>query len=234
MPRTARAAVANLCSHVMSRGNARATVFHDESDYDAFVGLLRRASMRLPMRVLAWCVMPNHFHLVLQPYRDGDLGRWMHWLLTAHVQRHRSRYGTVGRVWQGRFKAAPIQQDDHLAIVLRYVERNPLRAGLIDRAERWRWSSLRARTSGTDPLLSASPVALPEDWRAFVHQPLTDAELERVRKSISRGGPFGDPAWTRGTAERLGLLSTLRGRGRPRAAAGVRTNGVAREREGRR
>ena len=215
MPRTARASVADLCSHVMSRGNARATVFHDGSDYHTFIDLMRRAKKRLPMRVLAWCLMPNHFHLVLQPHRDGDLGRFMHWLLTAHVARHRSRYGTVGRIWQGRFKAAPIQQDEHLAIVLRYVERNPLRAVLVDRAERWRWSSLRARVSGADPLLSRSPVPLPGDWLAFVQRPRTDAELARVRESIDRGGPFGDPAWTRGTAERLGLLGSLRPRGRP-------------------
>jgi len=217
MPRTARAAVAGLCSHVMSRGNARANVFHDASDYDAFIGLLYRGKKRLPMRVLAWCVMPNHFHLVLQPHRDGDLGRWMHWLLTAHVQRHRSKYATVGRIWQGRFKAAPIQQDDHLAVVLRYVERNPLRARLVERAEDWRWSSLRARTSSPDPMLSPSPVALPADWLEFVHRPRTEAELRRVRESIARGGPFGDPVWTLGTAERLGLLSTVRPRGRPRA-----------------
>jgi putative transposase len=205
----------------MSRGNGRATVFHDASDYDAFVELLYRAKKRLPMRVLAWCLMPNHFHLVLLPHRDGDLGRWMHWLLTAHVQRHRWRHGTVGRIWQGRFKAAPIQHDEHLAVVFRYVERNPLRAGLVDRAERWRWSSLRARTSNTDPLLSPSPVSLPPDWLEFVHRPRTVAELQRVRVSIARGRPFGDPTWIQDTAERLGLMGTLRPRGRPRKTRGA-------------
>lgn len=215
MPRTARADVADLCSHVMTRGNGRATVFHDDADYDAFVDLMRRANRRLPMRVLAWCLMPNHVHLVLRPYRDGDLGRWMHWLLTAHVKRHRARYATVGRIWQGRFKAAPIQQDDHLLVVLRYVERNPLRARLVDRAGQWRWSSLRARTIATDGLTSAPPVRLPPDWDRFVDLPQTAAEIDRVRNAIARGRPFGDPAWTRGTAERLGLLGTLRARGRP-------------------
>ena len=141
MPRTARASVGGVVYHVMNRGNARAEVFHQPEDYDAFVGLLDDGHQRLPMRVLAWCLMPNHFHLVLWPHHDGDLSRWMQWLLTAHVRRYHRHYETSGHVWQGRFKAFPIQQDDHLLTVLRYVERNPLQAGLVERAEARRWSS---------------------------------------------------------------------------------------------
>ncbi len=86
--------------------------------------------------------MPNHFHLALWPRADGDLSRWMHWILTTHVRRYLCHYGSSGHVWQGRFKASPIQDDDHLRVVLRYIERNPLRAGLVERAESWPWSSL--------------------------------------------------------------------------------------------
>ena len=85
MPRTARASAANVCYHVLNRGNNRACVFHQDGDFQAFVDLLSEAKLRHPMRVLAYCVMPNHFHLALWPLGDGDLGRWMHWLLTAHV-----------------------------------------------------------------------------------------------------------------------------------------------------
>ncbi len=109
MPRTARASVGDIAYHVINRGNAKMCVFHDDDDYDAFLDLIHRACQRLPLRVLAYCLMPNHFHLVLWPHNDRDLGRWMQWLLTSHVRRYHSRRGTSGHVWQGRFKAFPIQ-----------------------------------------------------------------------------------------------------------------------------
>ena len=131
MARTARASRGDICTHVINRGNARARVFHDAVDYREFVKLMAAASARLPMRVIAYCLMPNHLHLLLWPHGDGDLSRWMQWLMTAHVRRHHRRYGTDGHLWQGRFKAFPVQKDGHLLSVLRYVERNPLRAGLF-------------------------------------------------------------------------------------------------------
>src|SRR5438128_247415 len=134
MPRTARAAVGGYCYHVINRGNARAEVFHHADDYHRFVGLLRSACVQVPMRVLAYCLMPNHFHLVLWPPGDDDLAAWMQWLLTTQVRRYRRRYGGSGHVWQGRFKAFPIQEDEHLLTVIRYVERNPLRASMVARA----------------------------------------------------------------------------------------------------
>jgi len=91
MPRSARASLANYCYHVLNRGNGRARVFHDDDDYDRFVGLLRQACARLPVRLVAYCLMPNHFHLVLWPQADGALGPWMPWLLTAHVHGYRRR-----------------------------------------------------------------------------------------------------------------------------------------------
>src|SRR5688572_10749124 len=105
MPRTARAAVGGLCYHVLNRGNGRAAVFHKPEDYDAFVDLFVAANERLPMRILGWCLMPNHFHLVLRPHADGDLRRWMQWLMTSHVRRYHRHYQSSGHVWQGRFKA---------------------------------------------------------------------------------------------------------------------------------
>jgi len=217
MPRTARASVGDICYHVINRGNARSEVFHKAGDYQAFVDLIGLACRRMPMRVLAYCVMPNHFHLALQPYSDRDLGRWMQWLLTAHVRRYHRHYRSDGHVWQGRFKAFPIEQDDHLLTVLRYIERNPLRAGLVERAEAWRWSSLQhwqstGPVSGIDP----GPVARPENWRHWVNQPLTASELEDVRHCVNRGTPFGSVAWVTRMAAELGLTASLRPRGRPR------------------
>ena len=144
---------------MINRGNARAEVFHKPEDYAAFLKLMQDAHERLPMRRLAWCVMPNHFHLVLWPHHDGDLSTWMQWLLTAHVRRYHHHYRGSGHVWQGRFKAFPIEEDEHLWTVLRYVERNALRANLVRRAEQWTWSSAAALAGGPyAAMLDAGPV----------------------------------------------------------------------------
>jgi REP-associated tyrosine transposase len=217
MPRTARASQGGYCYHVINRGNGRAEVFHKDGDYDAFVRLLADAHERLPMRVLAYCLMPNHFHLVLWPKADGDLSRWMQWLLTAHVRRYHRHYHSSGHVWQGRFKAFPIQEDEHLLTVLRYVERNPLRAELVKKAERWLWSSLASGQADPRPaFLHPGPAPRPRNWLAYVHAPLTAAELARVRHSVLRGTPFGEARWVERAARRLGLEASLRPRGRPR------------------
>jgi putative transposase len=111
MPRFARQIPGGICAHVVTRGNARATVFHSERDYSDLTQLMQDAQQRESIEILAWCLMPNHLHFVIRPREDGDLARWMHWLLTTHVQRHRSVHKTTGRVWQGRYKAFPIQAD---------------------------------------------------------------------------------------------------------------------------
>jgi putative transposase len=209
-----------MCYHVINRGNGRRAVFRKAGDYQAFVDLLGQAVERLPLRLLAYCLMPNHFHLVLWPERDGDLSAGMQWLMTAHVRRYHAHHHTSGHVWQGRFKAFPIQDDQHLLTVIRYIERNPLRAGLVPQAEAWPWSSLRAKVDPRAvPVLDPGPVPRPRGWVARVNAPATEAELARLRESVNRGAPFGDPDWTRETAARLGLGASLRPRGRPRKAA---------------
>jgi len=204
---------------VLNRGNGRAEVFHKDDDYATFLKLLGQASERLPMRLLAYCLMPDHFHLVLWPHADGDLGRWMQWLLTAHVRRYHRHYHTSGHVWQGRFKAFPIQDNDHLLTVLRYVERNPVRAKALSvrKAHRWPWSSIGTPPKEVErPVVAPGPVPRPDDWFRWVNEPQTLPELDALRQSLDRGRPFGETVWQRRTAARLGLESTLRPRERPR------------------
>jgi putative transposase len=217
MPRTSRASRGGYVYHVINRGNARAKVFRKEEDYRAFLAMMVQANERLPMRVTGYCLMPNHFHLILWPWGDGDLSRWMQWLLTSHVRRYHRHYKGSGHVWQGRFKAFPIEQDDHYLTVLRYVERNPLRANLVERAQDWRWSSVsRYREASADGLLHAGPVPKGSQWIRRVNAPETEAELKRLRRSVNRGTPFGSDEWAQNTAHVLGLESSLRPRGRPR------------------
>ncbi len=206
--------------HVINRGNGRATVFHKDGDYESFEKLIDQACQRLPVEVFGHCLMPNHFHLVVRPRRDGDLSRWMQWLMTAHVRRYHSHYQTTGHVWQGRFKTFPVKADDHLLVVLRYVERNPLQARLVQQAEDWRWSSLYWLGRSRRPeWLSDWPVERPRNWRWLVNQPQTDDEVHAMQCSMTRGAPYGDPAWVRRTAKRMDIESTLRPRGRPRTHA---------------
>ena len=164
--------------------------------------------------------MPNHWHFVVWPREDGELTQFLRRLTHTHTQRwhaHRRTAGT-GHLYQGRFKSFPVQQDDHLLTVLRYVERNALRADLVQRAEQWRWSSLWRRIHGSEKskgILHPWPVSMPEDWVERVNLPHTASELTALRQSSKRGTPFGAEPWQVQTAARLGLARTLRPRGRP-------------------
>jgi len=133
----------------------------------------------------------------------------------AHAQRYHRHYQTTGRVWQGLYKTFPVQDDDHLVGVVRYVERNALRAELVVRAEDWRWSSLPGRIRGDPRLWRGEVPVRDERWLARVNEPLSAGDLRRLKLSAERGRPYGDESWTKVTAQRLGLKSTLRSRGRP-------------------
>jgi putative transposase len=169
---------------------------------------------------LGYCLMPNHWHLVLWPRADGDLSQYLRWVTVTHTQRYHANYHTAGTgpLYQGRFKSFPIQEDEHLWTVLRYVERNPVRANLVTTAEAWRWSSLWHRINGDAGWLSPWPGRQPSlaVWRKHVNSVQTEAEAASIRRSVVRGTPFGNDKWTERTADRLGLESSLRPRGRPR------------------
>jgi putative transposase len=207
----------------LNRGVGRMELFSKEKDFAAFEDLLEQTRESRPMRICAYCLMPNHWHFVLWPEHDGDLAAFMQQLTTRHVRRwqlHRSRVG-YGHVYQARYKSFPVEEEEYFYQVVRYVERNALRAALAERAEAWRWSSLWRRRSGTpdqQQLLSDWPVALPRQWCQFVNQPQTGAEVDAIRRSLARGQPYGGEDWVRRTAKRLGLESTLRAPHRPRKA----------------
>ena len=226
MPRTARHAPGGMIFHVLNRGNARDHIFDKDADYAAFEKVLAETQAQVFVRILSYCLMPNHWHLVLWPVQDGDLARFMQRLTTTHVRRWHLHRHTVGRghLYQGTYKSFPIEEDDHLYTVLRYVERNPVRPTLAERAEEWRWSSLWCWTHPSEhaekPVLCPWPVPRPADWVTRVNRALTKKELEAVRASVVRGRPFGTEAWQESTAKQLGLESTFRPRGRPKKTNG--------------
>jgi putative transposase len=221
MPRQARQAPGGLVYHALNRAVARLLLFEKDGDYQAFESVLVEALEKHPTRLLAYCLMPNHWHLVLWPREDGELTAFLRWLTHTHTMRWHAHHQTAGtgHLYQGRFKSFPVQADDHYYSVLRYVERNALRARLVRRAEAWRWSSLWRRHSGGDKgreLLHPWPVPLPDNWVGWVNQIQTEAELEAVRRSVTRGCPYGVADWQKEIVRRLGLEFTLRPRGRPR------------------
>lgn len=207
--------------HVLNRGVGRMKLFLRDADFEAFERIIAKTLETRPMRILSYSLMSNHWHMVLWPERDGDLGAFMQKLTITHArnwQEHRRRVG-YGHLYQGRYKSFPIQSDEHFYQVVRYVERNPLRAGMVRRADQWRYGSLWRREHGLAEekgLLSAWPLSYPKDWLGHVNRLQTEAELESIRHSVRRGVPYGSERWTKMTAKRLGLESTLRPRGRPR------------------
>jgi putative transposase len=220
VPRRPRIATGGLVYHVLNRRVGQLSLFETAGDYAAFEHTLE-AVVRSGIRLLVYCVMPNHWHLLMWPRTDGDLSETLRWLTVTHTQRWHAFHGTsgTGPLYQGRFKSFPVQGDEHFLTVARYVERNALRANLVRRAENWRWGSLWRRHRGDAKgraLLSAWPLPRPRHWLAYVNRAETGLELEALRQAVQRGCPFGDARWQARTAKRLSLQSSLRPRGRPR------------------
>jgi putative transposase len=213
--------------HVLNRAHSRRRIFYSDRDYLAFVKVLGEALERWPgVRLLAMCVMPNHWHLVLWPSRDGELSDFMRWVTQTHTQRWRHAKNKVGdgALYQGRFKSFIVQEDRHLLVLCRYVERNPVRGKrpLVKRAQDWRWNSAWIRLKGDEELrkmLCEWPVDRPRKWLSMLNEEQAENEEGRLRVSLERNRPFGDATWMERTIKRLGLQHTVRPPWRPRKEA---------------
>ena len=217
MPRAPRADEAGGLYHALNRGNMRATIFHKEEDYAAFESVLREGLDLHQIELFSYQLMPNHYHLVLRPAVDGEMSRFMGWIGGTHTMRYHAHYHTsgMGHLYQQRYKSFPIQDDEHFLVVCRYVERNAVRAGLVDRAEDWRWGSLWRWLQKPEPdpkLLSPWPIRRLPGWVDRVNEPLSQSELDAVRHAAQRGAPLGDEGWVESTARRLNMESTMRPR----------------------
>jgi putative transposase len=218
MPYRKRTGTAGVVYHVLNRGVRKLRLFDRAGDYRAFLKVFREAQERIPLRCLAYCLMPNHFHLVLWPKTDTELSAFMAWLTATHSKRwHASRQTAgTGHVYQGRYKAFPVSADTHFLRLCRYVERNALRAGLVARALDWPWSSLAQRAGRRSPVVLADwPVARPPHWNELV-QLYVDEETSDLRQAVCRSSPYGPRDWQIQIASQLNLESTLGPVGRPR------------------
>jgi len=219
MARIPRVDIGGEIYHVINRANARLPIFFKEKDYQLFETILVEAVIKYDMRLLAYCVMPNHFHLVLYPKKDGDLQKFMQWLTLTHTQRWHVQNKTIGNghLYQGRYKSFLIQKSLHLLTVIRYIERNPLRAKIVKNIANWKFSSYYQRHQKlSDTLLALWPIATPADYKSFVQEPLTAGELEAARYSVNKGKPFGNDLWSDAMIDKYKLSGTVRERGRPK------------------
>lgn len=165
MARTCRNTAPECIHHVVNRGNRKGQIFFKPGDYKAFLRILREGAVRFGMRILAFCVMRNHWHLVLWPSQDVSISAFMHWVTSTHVRRYHMHYDLVGtgHLYQDRYRNDICTDARGVLAVIRYVEGNPVAAGIVKRAEDWKWSSVRVRLDGNpDGLLSEGPVPVPE------------------------------------------------------------------------
>ena len=197
-------------------------LFRQPEEYAVFLQILGQATAKFKVDLWGYCLMGNHWHLVVEVEAMSHLSRWMHWVCNRHVRLvHReNKCLGGGHIYQGRYKSFPIQDESYLYNVLLYVEANPLRAKLVARAEDWPWSSL-SRARVWDGLVEVPrPKLAPGDraqhWHEAVNQPLPLANLDSLRQSIARGTPQGQPQWIADLTAARGLESTVRSRGRPR------------------
>ena len=207
MPRSPRVIEGGLVYHVLNRANTGVSLFDTHSDYAAFMRVLAEGLVRTPMRIISYCLMPNHWHFVLWPRGDGDVSRFMQWVTSTHTRRWHAMRGSDGggHVYQGRFKSFPVASadgDPHYFTVCRYVERNAQRAGLVTAAEEWPWSSLHDRIAGPVEVgvVEDGPAPFWPGWCEWVNQPQNEKELVSLQRCLCRGRPFGPDQWVRTTA----------------------------------
>lgn len=197
MPRPPRVDLADYYYHVLNRANARTQIFNSADDYRHFIYLLEESVELIDMRLLAYCLMPNHWHLIVQPRLDGDLSKFVSRLTNTHVKQYKSIHDQVGygHLYQGRYKSFLIGDDNYFYTTLRYVERNALRANLCGRAEGWQWGSAHNRYTGNPKHLSPLPIDLSESYFDDLNRPLTASEEESLECSEQSSQSYASFEW---------------------------------------
>ena len=217
MPRRLRHGLQGTAFHVMNRAVRRTVLFESVQDYEAFLAVVRETLAIFKIKVIAWEVMPNHWHFVVTCDRIEEVSNWLHRMTGTHAIRWNLAHGTrgTGAVYQSRFTAVPIERETSLIRVCRYVERNALRKGLVKAAEEWQWGSLYAVCKNCHPIpLQRWPIPRPVNWIEIVNSPENQAELDALRTLLRRNQPIGNPNWQRAVAPFIGL--SMKPVGRPK------------------
>ena len=177
---------------MFNRGHEKRQLFSQPDEYAEFLQLLRDAPRAADVPLLAYCVMPNHWHLVVAPVEVRALSAYIQWVTGWHGLRWRRRHapGVTGPVYQGRFRSVPITSERHLFTALRYVEANAARSGLVARASEWPWSSAAfpCRVEGLS--LAERPWPMPANWGELLDIPQSPEQLDAVRRAVARSRPL--------------------------------------------
>jgi putative transposase len=206
MGRLARAVAAGVPHHVTQRGNRRQQTFFQESDYAEYLGLMAQWCGRGGVEIWSYCLMPNHVHLIAVPSSEEGLRRAIGEAHRRYTRMVNFRQGWRGHLWQGRF-ASFLMDEGYLLAAARYIELNPVRAGLAEKAEAWSWSSARAHLSGKDDLLVKARPLLDRvgyGWADFLSLPVGRSQAEKIRSHERTGRPLGDKAFLKSMELRLG------------------------------
>ncbi len=221
MARIARLVVPHCAHHVTQRGNRRQTVFFSDDDYRAYLQLLATWCSKAGTAVWAYCLMPNHIHLILVPDNVDGLRAALGETHRRYTRAVNFREGWRGHLWQERFHSFAMDEG-HLAACARYVELNPVRAGLVGQAADWPWSSAGAHLRGADdgvvavaPLLTRYP-----DWAAFLREDLSGDQLDTLRLHGRTGRPLGADHWLDGLEAAAGRPLRPQKPGRPKVNKG--------------
>ena len=222
MGRMARVVVPGTPHHVTQRGNRRQATFFGEGDYLAWLTLAAEAFAAARVSVWAYCLMPNHLHVLAAPEGPDGLARAFGATNVRYTRMINGRERWTGYLWQGRFASFPMDED-YLRQCVRYVGLNPVRAGLVARAVDWPWSSVRGHLDGRpDPLLNPEPVRrlLGDEARTFFDMDLAEEGRRKLRKASLDGRPLGAADWIKALEATSGRVLTTPRRGRPPALKG--------------
>ena len=226
MPRPLRISLEGLVYHVINRGNNRQEVFKGEGDFDTYLKVLKKFKQKYSFRFYGYCLMNNHAHLIIEPTKAKTLSKIVQSITLSHIRLYHSKYSSSGHLWQGRFKNPIVQSDEYLLQCLKYIELNPVRAGIVSTPQDYRWSSYAFHAFGRDRdglldqadtyvSLAATDQERQKAYRDFIALEQDKSVFEHIRRSITHDGIFGSERFVEGLREKLSLSKPKR-RGRPK------------------
>ncbi len=220
MPRIARIVYAGYPHHIVQRGNNKQTVFFDDEDRQEYLRFLNKYTDECGCKLNSYCLMKNHIHLLLNPQHKNSLSKTMQKLSLRYTQYINKTYKRTGRLWECRFHSCVVEKEAYLWSVCRYIERNPVRTGIVKEPIQYKWSSAKANTTFDHQNKLVEPIwkgyLERDEYSKFLNQSDDKDEIERIRKSTFSGIPTGSEKFIQHIAKELGISLKRRKKGRPK------------------
>ncbi len=219
MPRIGRVVAAGFPHHIIQRGNNRENIFFEKNDRKQYMTLLKKYAEKWNSPVMAYCLMSNHVHLLIKPGSEESLFKMMQGLTLCYTQHINRTYGRTGRLWESRYHSCIVDQEKHLWAVARYIEQNPVRVGMVKRAEDYPYSSARAHVNGSEDAVLGEDLFSHDrrrDYILLLWSDIPQKEFERLRYATKTGRPFGSEEFVLEMEKKLARRLLQRPKGRPR------------------